>query len=80
MSNAFFDELPEAALLRLPQVQAVVGIKRSTIYALIQAGRFPVQKKLTQSAAGWRVGDIRKWLDDPTAWRDSALRAGGEAT
>jgi Prophage CP4-57 regulatory protein (AlpA) len=27
--------------LRLPQVEQIVGLKRSTIYALIQRGQFP---------------------------------------
>jgi prophage regulatory protein len=65
------DSLAPGAFLRLPAVMAVCGLKRSTIYDQINLGRFPSPLKLTAHAAGWRVGDIRAWLDSPTAWRPS---------
>lgn len=62
------DDLPANAFLRLPQVIAVVGLKRSTIYDLISRRRFPPQHKITAHAAGWRVHEVRRWLADPAGW------------
>lgn len=60
--------LPPEAFIRLPQVIALVGLKRASIYAKIGKGSFPAPHKLTAHASGWRIGDIRKWLADPRGW------------
>lgn len=62
------DDLPSEAILRLPEVMALVGLSRSSIYDLIARRRFPSQLKLTACAAGWRVGAVRQWLEDPEGW------------
>jgi len=59
--------LPEA-VLRLPDVLALVGLSRASVYAKVAARRFPAPIKLTAHASGWRMGDIRTWLADPTGW------------
>ena len=71
MHHVPFDNLPPDGFMRLPAVMAVAGLKRSTIYELIQRGRFPRQTKLVASgrAAGWTVKSVRAWLKNPTAWR-----------
>ena len=33
-------------LLRLPEVEAVVGVKKSKIYSLVQEGQFPAPVRL----------------------------------
>ena len=68
-SPSAFCALPPEAFLRLPEVISLVSLKRTTIYDLIQRGKFPSPTKLTLHASGWRVSDIRKWLSDPTSWR-----------
>lgn len=74
--------LPPEALLRLPEVIALVGLCRASIYARSAKQSFPRPIKLTAHASGWRLGDIRAWLADPTGWkpgRDDVLapRKGG---
>ena len=70
-----FDDLPDEALIRRPLVEAICGLKRATIYALAKKGRFPAPVKLPGGhASGWRVGDIRAVLADPTSWRTDAQR------
>ncbi len=69
MHHVPFDDLPANGFLRLPAVMVVASLKRSTIYDLIQRGRFPTPEKLTAHASGWRVRDVRAWLKNPTAWR-----------
>jgi prophage regulatory protein len=67
-----FAELPDEAFARLPLVEAVTGLRRTTIYDYVATKRFPKQIKLTRHAAGWRVGDIRAWLRDPLGWKPAA--------
>lgn len=61
--------LPPEALLRLPEVVALVGLRRASIYARAAQLTFPRPIKLTAHASGWRLGDIRAWLADPTGWK-----------
>ena len=68
-----FSEMPDEAIVRLPQVKAMTGLSRSTIYENVAAGRFPKQIKLTRHAVGWRLGDIRSLVRDPTGWKPAAL-------
>ena len=54
---------PAESLLRLPQVEAVVGLKKSKIYALVQEGQFPAPVKLGPRSVRWKASAILKWLD-----------------
>jgi prophage regulatory protein len=74
MIRPLFSELPPEAFLRLPEVIAVVSLKRSTIYDLIQRQKFPAPEKLTAHASGWRVGEIREWLHHPRNWQTVSER------
>jgi prophage regulatory protein len=50
--------------LRLPEVEALVGIKRSSIYAGMAADppTFPASVRLSGvRAVAWRESDIAKW-------------------
>lgn len=64
-------DLPPEALLRLPEVVALVGLSRASIYARAAQRSFPRPIKLTAHASGWRVGEIRAWLTNPTGWKPS---------
>ena len=50
--------------LRLPQVIRKTGLKRSSIYAAMQAGTFPVQIPLGERAVGWKESDVDQWIED----------------
>ena len=52
-------------ILRRKDVEKMVGLSRSTIYLLMSKGLFPAQLKLGPRAVGWKVSDIKAWLDDP---------------
>lgn len=51
-------------ILRIQDVIAVTRLSRSTIYRLIQAGKFPRPIKLTERASGWRYEAVEEWLRD----------------
>ena len=76
MHSAYRDysKLPAEAVLRLPDVLALVGLCRASIYAKVAEHRFPSPIKLTEHASGWRMGDVREWLADPTGWRRADMK------
>lgn len=49
-------------LLRLPDVEARTGLKKSAIYAGMKAGTFPACIKLGPRAAAWPESDISAWI------------------
>lgn len=49
-------------LLRLPDVESVTGLKKSSIYAGMKARTFPVCVRLSSRAVGWRESDIELWV------------------
>lgn len=49
-------------LLRLPEVEARTGLKKSAIYAAMKAGTFPEAIKLGPRAAAWPLSLIEAWI------------------
>ncbi|WP_225224271.1 helix-turn-helix transcriptional regulator [Limnohabitans radicicola] len=48
----------------MQEVTDKVALQPSTIYAMVQTGRFPAPFKIAPGgrASGWLVGDIDSWL------------------
>ncbi len=53
--------ISEITFLRLPQVQALVGLSRSQVYKLMAEGNFPASKKIGTRIAVWLSSDIQAW-------------------
>lgn len=66
-------------LLRLPQVEAATGYKRSTIYRLIQEHRFPAPISLGERASAWIETEINEWIDARISASRSNIPGGGHA-
>lgn len=49
--------------LRIRDVIATVGLGRTTIYRMIEAGLFPKPYALTKRAVGWWESDVVEWLE-----------------
>lgn len=56
------DPISRARLIRLPDVIARVGIKRSMIYRLMSEGRFPQSRSLGPKCAVWVESEIDEWI------------------
>lgn len=54
-------------ILRLKDVINQTGLSRSSIYAFMQKGKFPLPIKLGERAVGWRESDIDQWIDSQAA-------------
>ena len=51
-------------LLRLPEVEALVGLRKSTIYDAMKRGEFPIPVKLSRRAVCWPASSIEAWITE----------------
>lgn len=49
-------------LLRLPDVEALVGLRKSSIYDAMKRGEFPAAVKLSRRAVCWPASSIDAWI------------------
>lgn len=54
---------PTERLIRLDEVQRLVGLGKTKIYEMIAAGRFPVPYKVS-SAARWSQHEVLNWIEN----------------
>ena len=54
-------------LIRLPEVMARVGLKRSAIYQRMSEGRFPKSRSLGGKCAVWVEGEIDAFIHSVAA-------------
>jgi len=54
-------KLDDLAFLRLPEVKAVTGLSKSSLYALIKEKRFPASVRLGARAVAWVRSEVRQW-------------------
>jgi prophage regulatory protein len=50
------------ALLRLPTVMERTGLRRSTIYELVQKGAFPAPVNLGPRTVAWPSNEVDTWI------------------
>lgn len=60
-------------ITRLPEVKALTGLSRSTIYQRISDGTFPAQVNLGARAVGWIEKDILDWIESRIQIRDQEV-------
>ena len=51
------------SLLRLPDVQKLTGLSRSSVYRLEASGDFPQHVRLSERATAWRKDELLEWVD-----------------
>ena len=51
-------------ILRLPDVIERVGFSRSSIYAFVDNGTFPMPVQIGIRAVGWLDSDVDDWISD----------------
>jgi prophage regulatory protein len=58
------------AVLRRNDVERATGLPRSTLYDLVQKGRFPKPIKIGARSVGWLENEVLAWQRDRIAARD----------
>lgn len=53
---------PRDRLIRLPQVEKLTGCRKSTIYELMAAGRFPKNFRIHARLAVWSEMAVLRWV------------------
>lgn len=56
-------------ILRLPEVRQATGLGRSSIYAGMDAGTFPMSVPIGEKAVGWLESEIQNWQETRIAAR-----------
>lgn len=65
--------LDDVCFLRLPEVKAVTGLSKTSIYELIREKNFPAPVRLGTRAVAWVRSEIRQWaLERVRASRSAA--------
>lgn len=54
-------------LLRLPEVEAATGLKKSTLYMLMKRGEFPRCVQLTARCVAWPESRVLQFVQDRIA-------------
>lgn len=56
--------IPRDRLLRLPDVESMTGLKKSSIYSMSKAGSFPKQIQITRRMAAWPESSVLTWIQN----------------
>lgn len=51
------------SILRAKEVQALLGISRSTLWRMCRRSEFPQTRKITQRLIGWRAIEVFAWIE-----------------
>jgi len=74
MDNQFQNQnQTQNQVIRLPEVIAMVGLKRACLYALMKNGDFPLPIKLGTYANGWLVAEVQNWINERIRERNEQI-------
>lgn len=54
--------MQQEQLLTLPQVEQMIGFKKSFIWKAIKEGTFPNKIKITAKAVRWKLSEVQEWI------------------
>lgn len=57
-----YEDFRRIKLLRRTEVEQIVGLSRSTLYTMIQEGRFPTPVRVGARAVAWPLIEIEEWI------------------
>jgi predicted DNA-binding transcriptional regulator AlpA len=74
------DDLPKTGLVRRSQFKATIPLGDSTIWRMLNDGRFPKPFMASKTLRLWRTEDLREWMRvGPDAWLAAHPVEGGAA-
>ena len=69
--------LQRVRILRRREVERMLGISRSSIYAAVAAGELPAPVRLAANAVGWVEAELIEWIESKIRQRDSTAHSLG---
>ena len=60
-----FDDLPDAANVRQPVVEALFAIAPTTVWRRVRTGHLPAPKRYGKGTVVWSVKELREFLANP---------------
>jgi predicted DNA-binding transcriptional regulator AlpA len=60
-SYSMASNLEDVTFLRLPEVKAITGLSKTSLYALIRDRSFPAPVRLGPRAVAWVRSEVRQW-------------------
>jgi prophage regulatory protein len=63
----------EWARLRLPDVCAVTGLGKSTVWRMVKEGRFPTPHSISARVTAWKAADVKAWLESKAEGQNHAV-------
>lgn len=64
--------VPRDRLLRRADVEAITGLKKSSIYTLMREGKFPKCVYVTGKAVAWSESKVYAWVNERLAEQEGA--------
>ena len=56
--------IPRDRLIRLTEVESLIGCKKSTIYAMLKEGTFPKPIRFSARMVVWPETSVMQWVQD----------------
>ena len=56
--------VPRDRLIRLPEVENLIGCKKSTVYTMVREGTFPKPIRLSSRMVAWPETAVLQWMQD----------------
>lgn len=50
-------------LVRIGEVTARTGLRKSALYAAIKQNKFPAGLKISSRSSAWRLTEVQAWID-----------------
>lgn len=60
-------------LIRRKEVQAKTGLGASSIYAMMQQGKFPKAVNISERRVAWIESDVDQWINERIASHKAAI-------
>ncbi len=70
--------IPRDRLIRLPEVENLIGCKKSTVYTMLKHGTFPRPIRLSARMVAWPETAVLQWMQDRIN-QASAASEGGQS-
>ena len=58
-------------IIRLTEAKNLSGLSRSSIYSLMNEGKFPQKVNIGSRAIGWVENEIQDWIEERVSTRPS---------